>query len=56
MKRGIYLIFGFVVMVASTFVNLAMTGSSGTSSQGWSSGSSSGGSSGSGWSSGGFHK
>jgi hypothetical protein len=54
MKRTVYLIFGFVVMVVSTFVNLAMTGGSGTSSQGWSSGTSSSG--GSGWSSGGFHK
>jgi hypothetical protein len=53
MKRVVYLIFGFVVLVGSTFVNLAMTGSSGTSSQSWSTGSGSGGS---GWSSGGSHK
>lgn len=53
MKRIAYLIFGFVVLLGSTFVNLAMTGSAGTSSQSWSTGSSS---SGSGWSSGGSHK
>lgn len=53
MKRAVYLIFGFVVMVASTFINLAMLGGSGTSSQSWSSGTSSSGSS---WSSGGSHK
>lgn len=56
MKRAVYLIFGFVIMVLSTFINLAMLGGSGTSSQGWSSGTSSSGSSGSGWSSGGSHK
>jgi uncharacterized membrane protein YgcG len=56
MKRAVYLIFGFVIMVLSTSINLAMLGDSGTSSQSWSSGTSSSGSSGSGWSSGGSHK
>lgn len=56
MKRGVYLVFGFVVLLISTFVNLALVGGSGTSSQGWSSGTSSSGSGGSGWSSGGSHK
>ncbi|MBK6742689.1 MAG: hypothetical protein IPG66_06775 [Hydrogenophilales bacterium] len=53
MKRWVYLVYGFVVLLFSTFMNLGMTGGSGTSSQGWSAGTSS---SGSGYASGGSHK
>lgn len=51
MKRWVYFIYGFAVLLIFTFVNLGATGDS-SGSRNWSSGSSSSG----GWSSGGFHK
>jgi hypothetical protein len=50
MRRGVYSLYAIVVCVVATFINLAMTGGSGTSSSGWSSGG------GSGYTSGGSHK
>jgi hypothetical protein len=50
MSRAAYIVYSLVILRISTFLNLGLSGGSGTSSRGWSSGG------GSGWSSGGLHK